>query len=74
MRREPCELAHRLAREAWVRTRLAGQPEVPLVSAVAATHSSLTQTADIALMREAPGRPLDARVRHEGQPRSAMIG
>ncbi len=48
----------RIAREAWVRARLAGTA-VPTVAKVLVTHTSLSQKADVVLMNELPGVALD---------------
>ncbi len=48
----------RLAREAWVRARMANT-DAPTVPAVAVTHPSLSTRADVVLMRELPGRTMD---------------
>lgn len=48
----------RLAREAWVRARMAGTA-APSVAVVSVTHATLSQRADVVLMSELPGVTLD---------------
>ena len=48
----------RIAREAWVRARLTGTA-APTFANVSVTHPSLSQNADVVLMNELPGVPLD---------------
>jgi Ser/Thr protein kinase RdoA (MazF antagonist) len=49
----------RVAREAWVRARMAGTA-APTVAAVSVTHPTLSLHADVVLMHELPGASLEA--------------
>lgn len=53
----------RIARESWVRARMAGTA-APTVPAVSVAHPSQGATVDVVLMADLPGRPLDAALAH----------